>query len=71
MAGAAFALPLWGVDLALQSFQEDTASELYSLSIFGTKTPLLQVLGLAAIMTIATGFGEEILFRGLLQQVCT
>lgn len=49
--------------------QEDTASEVYALSIFGTKTPLPLVLGLAAAVTFATGFGEEVLFRGLIQEV--
>lgn len=67
--GAGLAIPLFLVDAFLQFYQEDTASELYSLSIFGTRTPLIQVLALASVMTLATGFGEEILFRGLVQQV--
>jgi len=48
--------------------QEDTASEVYALSIFGTKTPVPLVLLLAATVTLATGIGEEALFRGLIQQ---
>ena len=48
--------------------QEDTASEVYSLSIFGTQTPLPTVLALAAAVTLATGIGEEVLFRGLIQE---
>lgn len=51
------------------TIQEDTASEVYSLSIFGTKTPLPTVLALAAAVTLATGIGEEVLFRGLIQEV--
>lgn len=52
----------------LQGVQEDTASEVYALSIFGTKTPAGLVLLLAASVTLATAIGEEALFRGLIQQ---
>jgi len=58
-------LPFYTV---LQGVQEDTASEVYALSIFGTKTPVPLVLLLAAAVTLATGIGEEALFRGLIQQ---
>ncbi len=66
--GALLALPLFAVDVVLQGVQEDTASEVYALSIFGSKTPVPIVLALAAAVTLATGVGEEILFRGLIQQ---
>ncbi|KAM3572212.1 hypothetical protein VYU27_005793 [Nannochloropsis oceanica] len=66
--GALLALPLFAVDAVLQGLQEDTASEVYALSIFGTKTPAGLVLLLAAAVTLATAIGEEALFRGLIQQ---
>lgn len=66
--GATLSLPLFAVDAVLQGTQEDTASEVYALSIFGSKTPVPIVLALAAAVTLATGIGEELLFRGLIQQ---
>lgn len=68
LLGAVLAMPLFGIDALLQNVQEDTASEVYSLSIFGTTTPVLSVVALAAAVTLATGVGEETLFRGLIQQ---
>jgi hypothetical protein len=37
---------------------------------FENSLPNNQVLALAAAVTLATGIGEEVLFRGLIQEVC-
>ena len=66
--GAALALPLLGVFIALDSIAEKLMHSVRDV-LFETLAPVMMDAGWAgrALVSLAAGIGEEILFRGLIQ----